>query len=180
MHPFWEKHVCSIFLPFYQTPTPISLTFALKKLLMVYEFTYSSVLSRCKMLASFEGRDYTGDSGESLFLRVKLTEQDEPLLLSYLEEAARRIEERVARMVSASEYTEEGFTWTLRTEETRRNVNRELDRNISEALAAYTMMQWLADRKPARVEMYRSLWEGSSAMAEANLYRKNPPTLKTA
>ena len=81
---------------------------------MVYEFTYSAVISRCKMLASFEGRDYTGDSGESLFLRVKLTEQDEPLLLSYLEEAARRIEERVARMVSA------GWMWGLEKSAERR------------------------------------------------------------
>ena len=104
---------------------------------MVYEFSYSGVVARCKMLSSFEGRDYVGDSGDSLYLRVKLTEQEEPLLIGYLDEAARRMEERVSRMVLASEYTDAGFTWTLRTEETRWNVNRDLDRHISEALAAY-------------------------------------------
>lgn len=147
---------------------------------MVYEFSYSGVVARCKMLSSFEGRDYVGDSGDSLYLRVKLTDQEDPLLIGYLDEAARRMEERVSRMVLASEYTDTGFTWTLRTEETRWNVNRDLDRHISEALAAYAMARWLEDRKPSRVEMYRSLWEGSSAMAEMSLYRKNPPTLKTA
>ena len=124
------------------------------------------------MIASYEGRDYTGDSGDSLYLTVKITNQDLPLIKRYLEEAARLIEDGVARMVDASSYSDSGFSWTLRTEDTRWNTNKKLDENLKDA-----MMQWLVERKPARVDMYKELWENMRIMAMKNIFRKMPPKL---
>ena len=39
------------------------------------------------------------------------------------------------------------------------------------------MMQWLAERKPARVDMYKELWENMRIMAMKNIFRKMPPKL---
>ncbi len=144
---------------------------------MVYNYDYTDTITRCSMIASYEGRDYTGDSGDSLYLTVKITNQDLPLIKRYLEEAARLIEDGVARMVDASSYSDSGFSWTLRTEDTRWNTNKKLDENLKDALVSYAMMQWLAERKPARVDMYKELWENMRIMAMKNIFRKMPPKL---
>ena len=60
---------------------------------MTYEFEYIKAIDKCEMLSSFEGRDLVGDSGESLYLKIKITAQDRPLIRTYLEQAARVLEE---------------------------------------------------------------------------------------
>ena len=132
------------------------------------------------MLSSFEGRDLVGDSGESLYLKIKITAQDRPLIRTYLEQAARVLEEGMAKIITSSTYSEEGFVWEVRTEDTRWNVNRKLDENLLDALVGYSMMSWLSDRKPDRIGVYKSLWEDMSVMCVKNIYRKNPPLLKKA
>lgn len=132
------------------------------------------------MLSSFEGRDLVGDSGESLYLKIKITKQDRPLIRTYLEQAARVLEEGMAKIITSSTYSEEGFVWEVRTEDTRWNVNRKLDENLLDALVGYSMMSWLSDRKPDRIGVYKSLWEDMSVMCVKNIYRKNPPLLKKA
>lgn len=121
-----------------------------------------------------------GDSGESLYLKIKITAQDRPLIRTYLEQAARVLEEGMAKIITSSTYSEEGFVWEVRTEDTRWNVNRKLDENLLDALVGYSMMSWLSDRKPDRIGVYKSLWEDMSVMCVKNIYRKNPPLLKKA
>lgn len=142
---------------------------------MVYEYKYDSVFERCVMLSSFEGRDASSQSGESEYLKIKITEQDKPLILSYIDSAARMLQERMARMVTSAEYDIAGFTWVVRTEDTRWNVNTKLDKNIQEALVSYAMMNWLSERKAGRVELYKQLWVDMTQMCVENIFRKNPP-----
>ena len=132
------------------------------------------------MRDAIEGRDLVGDSGESLYLKIKITAQDRPLIRTYLEQAARVLEEGMAKIITSSTYSEEGFVWEVRTEDTRWNVNRKLDENLLDALVGYSMMSWLSDRKPDRIGVYKSLWEDMSVMCVKNIYRKNPPLLKKA
>lgn len=145
---------------------------------MTYGFSYNDAIDRCVMLSSFEGRDYTGDSGDSLFLKVKITEQDKPLIRTYLGQAARMLEDGMSRIITAATYDDDGFSWEVRTEETRWNVNKKLDENLGEALVGYSMMRWLSDRKPDRIGIYKNLWEDMSVMCVKNMYRKNSPALK--
>ena len=147
---------------------------------MTYDFEYIKAIDKCEMLSSFEGRDLGGDSGESLYLKIKITEQDWPLIRTYLEQAARVLEEGMAKIITSSAYSEKGFVWEVRTEDTRWNVNRKLDENLLDALVGYSMMSWLSDRKPDRIGVYKSLWEDMSVMCVKNIYRKNPPLLKKA
>ena len=86
----------------------------------------------------------------------------------------------MAKIIPSSTYSEEGFVWEVRTEDTRWNVNRKLDENLLDALVGYSMMSWLSDRKPDRIGVYKSLWEDMSVMCVKNIYRKNPPLLKKA
>lgn len=75
---------------------------------MTYEFEYIKAIDKCEMLSSFEGRDLVGDSGESLYLKIKITEQDRPLIRTYLEQAARVLEEGMAKIITSSAYSEKG------------------------------------------------------------------------
>lgn len=143
---------------------------------MVYEYRYDEALERCVMLSSYEGRESADGSGETKYLQIKNTEQDRPLILVYIAAAARLLQERMSRMITSAEYNETGFVWTVRTEETRWNVNTKLDKNIQESLVSYAMMNWLAERKPDRVDMYRQLWQDMTQMCVANLFRKSVPT----
>lgn len=142
---------------------------------MEYEFLYGKVIERCKMLSSFEGRDYVGQSGESLYLTVRVTEQDVPLLLEYAGRAAKNLQERMARMISSADYSEEGFKWVIRSKETRWNINTALDRNIEEAIVSYVMSVWLEGRKSDKVSMYKQMWEDISIECVQNIFRKMPP-----
>lgn len=145
---------------------------------MTYGFDYKDALEKCGMLSSFEGRDHVGDGGDSLYLRIKITEQDRPLIVTYLERAARELEDMAARIITESSYTPDGFTWEVITERTRWNVNKKLDENMMDALTSYAMMEWLSDRRPDRAAVYKQIWTDMAAMCVGNIYRKNPPSLK--
>ena len=80
----------------------------------------------------------------------------------------------MAKIITSSAYSEEGFVWEVRTEDTRWNFNKKLDENLLDALVGYSMMGWLADRRPDRIGGYKSLWEDMSVMCVKNIYRKNP------
>lgn len=142
---------------------------------MEYEFLYDKVIERCKMLSSFEGREYVSQSGESMYLTVKITEQDVPLLLGYAARAAKSLQERMSRMIVSATYSEEGFKWNIRSRETRWNINTALDRNIEEAIVAYSMASWMEGRKDDKVPMYRQMWEDISLQCVQNVFRKMPP-----
>lgn len=145
---------------------------------MVYNFDYTDVLSQCVMLSSYEGRDFVGKSGESLFLDIKITAQDKPLINTYIVQAAQILQEKMGRMITSADYIENGFTWNIRTEETRWNVNTKLDENLKEALVSYAMMNWLLEKKADKAPMYKSLWDDMSAMCVQNVFRKMPPRKK--
>ena len=145
---------------------------------MKLKFKYSDVMERCRMLSSYEGRDHMNEGGESLYLDIKITGQDEPLLLTYMGQAARALEERMRRMITDAEYTGEGFVWEMRTEETRWTPGQRFDGNLHEAIVSYVMMNWLSERKSGRTGLYKTLWEDMSEMCVQNIYRKMPPTKK--
>lgn len=142
---------------------------------MIYNFTYTPVIEQCKMLSSYEGRDYVNEKGESMYLTVKITEQDLPLLNTFITQAVSTLEERIARILIGTERTQDGFTWEIRSEATRWNKNTHLTQNLQEAIVGYVMMNWLAERKPSSVETYRNIWTGMSEMCIRNIFRKMPP-----
>lgn len=142
---------------------------------MEYELKYSLAIEKCKMLSSYEGRDAVGESGDSLYLKVKITEQDEPLIRKHLEDAARALEELMARMIVATDYNEGGFVWELRTEMTRWNRLRTFGGNVLEAVVSYAMGEWLSDKIPAQTEIYKNLFTDMGKMAANNLFAKMPP-----
>lgn len=142
---------------------------------MEYEFSYDKVIERCKMLSSFEGRDFVGQSGDSLYLTVKVTDQDVPLLLQYAGQAAKELQERMSRMISSATYSSDGFSWSIRSKETRWNINTALDRNVEEAIVSYVMAGWLSGRKEDKVPMYKQMWDDISMQCVQNIFRKMPP-----
>lgn len=142
---------------------------------MEYSLQYDGVMEQCAMLSQFEGRDYHAENGDSLYLAVKITSQDEPLVRGYMEQGARKLEDMMERMVVESAYGDGGFRWELRTDETRWNAGKEFDGNMRDALKCYAMAKWLDGRKSDRVEAYNTLFAELSEMCRKGLMRKTPP-----
>lgn len=142
---------------------------------MEYELKYSLALEKCKMLSSYEGRDAVGESGDSLYLRVKITEQDEPLIKRLFKNSAKVLEEQMARMIVSANYEMDGFVWELRTDMTRWNNLRAFGENVLEAVVSYAMSEWLADKIPIRSGIYKNLCADMGKMAVNNLFAKIPP-----
>lgn len=129
------------------------------------------------MLAAFEGKDYVNAEGESMFINVIITEQDEELIKTYIRQATKALAEKFERMIVDSSEDNESFTWSLRTDETRypsTQINN-LIKHIKEAIVSYIMVNWLAERKADRVTMYTELWNGSVELAAKNIFRKAAP-----
>lgn len=145
---------------------------------MVYELKYGDVLERCRMLCSYEGRDETDANGDSKYLDIRITAQDEPLLYGYMREAAEYIESLISRMVLSSEYGDGCFRLELRTEETRWNGMKNFDKYMNEAIVSHAMSKWLIGRKDSKVEFYGTLYADMSRMLVRNLFEKSAPKRK--
>lgn len=145
---------------------------------MVYELKYGDVLERCRMLCSYEGRDETDANGDSKYLDIRITVQDEPLLYGYMREAAEYIESLISRMVLSSEYWDGGFRLELRTEETRWNGMKNFGKYMNEAIVSNAMSKWLIGRKDSKVEFYGTLYADMSRMLVRNLFDKSAPKRK--
>lgn len=129
------------------------------------------------MLTAFEGRDYVNTDGERMFSSVVTTEQDEPLIKTYILQALNILGERFQRMIVSINEDTDSLTWSLRTEQTRypNTQAASLKKHLDEAVASYVMMNWLADKKADRVAMYTELWNGSAELAFRNIFRKAAP-----
>lgn len=149
--------------------------FVAKTIYMEYTVKYNDVFEQCVMLSQFEGRDYHGDDGESLYLSVKITGQDKDLVMSYIEQGARKLEELLERMIVETDYSDDEFKWILRTEETRWNTAKQFGINVRDALKCYAMSKWLDGRKSDRVEAYATLYADLSEMCRRSLMRRMPP-----
>lgn len=130
------------------------------------------------MLSEYEGRDYYGENGDSLYLSVKIAEQDYDLLATYLHEGARKMESALERMITAVEYTDDGLKWTLRTDETRWNGNISFSKLAVEALTSYVMGQWLDGRRTDRKAAYDAIYEDMMGALIQNVMRKSTPHKK--
>ena len=71
-------------------------------------------------------------------------------------------------------YDNKGFTWILR-DDTRWNGANAFTKHVEEAIASYTMAQWLSGRLDERVQFYEALFTTSLAMATKNLFTKQAP-----
>lgn len=140
-------------------------------------FEYRDIISQTKMLSAFEGKDYVNANGESMFIDVIITEQDEPLIKTYINLAAIALFERFERMITSIKEDDDSFTWSIRIEETRypKAQISNLTKHIKESIVSYTMMNWLAEKKPDRVAMYSELWNGSVQLAAKNIFKKAAP-----
>lgn len=140
-------------------------------------FKYKEIIDNIKMLAAFEGREYVNTEGKSLFQSIIVTEQDFPLVKSYIHQAINSLQEQLARMILYTTQTDDETVWQIRGEQTRYNPSTQtaLQKHLYEAVASYAMMKWMEERKPSRVAMYADLWQGSSQLAAKNIFRKDAP-----
>lgn len=140
-------------------------------------FTYTDIISQVKMLTAFEGRDYVNGDGDSMFLSVVVTEQDEPLIITYINQALNALSTRFERMIDGITIADTHTTWSLRTTQTRhpKANGATLNKHLKEAIVSYTLMNWFAERKADRVAMYSDLFNGSAELAAKNLFSKAAP-----
>lgn len=142
---------------------------------MEFKFDYEKALTRCRMLSSFEAAEMKDAAGESRFLEVRITAQDGPLMREYFKEAALVIEESCTRVIDGADYTEDGFTWILRTDRRRSGSGKGLYRYVEEAVTSYAIMQWLAKKGSERNVMYKTVWDDMLGRCVSVLYRMGVP-----
>lgn len=142
---------------------------------MIFEFDYNKAIDRCKKLSSFEGRDAIGGSGENIYLSIKITDQDVPLLKEFFNTAALVLEESCAKIVVSSDYNNAGFIWNLNLDTRRWNEQRNLNKYVEEAIVSFAMMKWLEERKSERKNAYVEIWEDMFQKCTMNLFRLRAP-----
>lgn len=142
---------------------------------MNFHFDYGELIGRMKMLSSYEGRNSIAGDGTSNYLKVKITEQDEPVVKEHISDAALRIEENIASAVHSSEYSETGFGWDLKLDTPRWNNRRSLSKYIEEAVVAYAMLKWVEENRPERVAAYSEIWNDMISRVVECVFRLNAP-----
>ena len=149
--------------------------------------TYSSVISRCKMLSSYEGRDRYDATGKDLYEKINIADQDEPLIKDYLSKSLVAVREALDDMITeiamtgtTPNYTAE--TWTLRTDQRRYDKKGypSLSKHIDEALASSVMTAWLSYNKiEDRAGFYQTVYDNEMKLISDNLHTKAAPTRPT-
>lgn len=141
---------------------------------MFVSVNYDDVITNCEMLSQYEGRDYYGEDGGSLYLQVKITGQDHDLMRTYISDGAMKVADMISRLITYSEYKSNGFQWTLRTEETRFKYFKMGDKLIN-ILSSYAMGKWLDGRKSDRKEAYEAMFAEECECLRKTLLYKSPP-----
>lgn len=135
--------------------------------------TYADIINKVKMLSSYEGRDYAPD-GDNQYIKVKITTQDEPLVKEYISTAIDTLLGSLLHIGYSISETDASATITYNGY-TRTDISR-ASRYITEAIIAYVMSSWLAERRPTRVDHYSALYTSMLDMAMKNLVEKGSPT----
>lgn len=140
---------------------------------------YSSVLERCVMLSSYEGREAYDTTGKSRYASIHINTNDEPLVLGYIYQSEADLRNRLDDMIDSVEQDEDGYTWTLKAEAKRLKDKGywPVDQWMQEAMTAYAMRMWLSDasRKPERVQFYDELYHNMVKVIEDFVFKKQEP-----
>jgi hypothetical protein len=140
---------------------------------------YSDILERCKMLSSYEGRDRYDANGTGIYEKVIITEQDEPLINSYLSQSLLALRERLEDMIEAVDDTTAGQeTWTMKFQQKRYDSKgyKGLVTHLGEALASSVMTAWLNFvGVQDRASFYQTVYENEAKLISDNLHTKAAP-----
>ncbi len=147
---------------------------------MAVTLTDSSLLDRCTMLSSYEGRNITDGSGESMYDSVHITDQDKDLVLYYINEAVNAVEtelgyhlESVERVATTTGGDPDAYEFTFISEPYFTEPGQ---RRLGEVIETFAMSRWLEDKSESRGASYKLMYD-NLMQALINSIRKNRPTL---
>ena len=141
------------------------------------QIDFSTLMDRCKMLSSYEGRDTYDANGKSSFDGIVIHSVDEHLVSTYIQQGVAHVRHVVEDMLLGVEAITDGEQWTFRTDQ-RRYYSKGLSnikKNIDEAISAYVMAQWLGGRKDDRVAFYNTLYQNEIVLISDNIFSKSAP-----
>lgn len=138
------------------------------------------IISRCRMLASYEGRDSTDTQGQSLYEAIVIADNDLPMIEGYLSQSLLSVRQNIDDMIKdvSQDTTTRTEVWTLRSIQRRYNPKglTSLQTHIKEAASAMVMTAWLAFHGIAdRAEFYTALSDNMMKLIIDNLYTKSAP-----
>lgn len=143
---------------------------------MVFDYTYTELLERCKMLSSYEGRNSHTADGESNYIDIKIGTQDEPLLKTFLQQGAHIVESGIGKVVDST-YTTDGFEYDLDVDTERWVKDDTLKKNIFETVVMFAMKLWMSYNNNSRSESYESVYQNMLSACVKNAYRKKKPNV---
>lgn len=138
------------------------------------------IISRCRMLASYEGRDRTDTQGQSLYEAIVIADNDLPMIEGYLSQSLLSVRQNIDDMIKevSQDTTARTEVWTLRSIQRRYNPKglASLQTHIKEAASAMVMTAWLAFHGITdRAEFYTALSDNMMKVIINNLYTKSAP-----
>ena len=138
------------------------------------------IISRCRMLVSYEGRDRTDTQGQSLYEAIVIADNDLPMIEGYLSQSLLSVRQNIDDMIKevSQDTTTRTEVWTLRSIQRRYNPKglTSLQTHIKEAASAMVMTAWLAFHGITdRAEFYTALSDNMMKLIIDNLYTKSAP-----
>lgn len=142
------------------------------------DITYESIIEQCKTLSSFEGSRLTDAQGESLYPIVRITEQDEPLIKSYAEQAVEHIHASARYAIGNVSYSDATkITLTYNAGNALGNVPNDTAKVLNECIAMYVMQKWLENKSEERAKAYELMFTNLLATFKMLAHNKPKPSL---
>lgn len=139
---------------------------------------YDQVIERCGTLSIYEGRDAVDANGESIFLKLKITAQDEPLIKVYAKEAAHIIEPRFGDIVTGTTINDTGIVFMMEYDDTRWSKDLAFKDAVFESIVLYCMGQWFAYNGDAdKAARFNTMCSEVTAASVEVLFSKKKPRL---
>ena len=144
----------------------------MKKMRVTRRIEWQNVAKRAMKLSAYDARDAVDANGETQFVSNRMTDSDLPAVEEWTREAAHILESRMAPVLTCDgEYDEVGVTWSV-IHDCKGNG---FVKSAEEALAAWVLSQWFANRQTAMSERYAGVWANMSLAAVKLLkVRKRP------
>jgi hypothetical protein len=133
----------------------------------------TGIKERCRMLSAFDARESLTPSGESNYNQMRLTEQEDILVDSFVCQAVNTIQASTTTIADMS-FSDQNVVLSVPDHLAAVSAFK---RTVAETITAYILTRWYEDKSEQRSNAYRALFQDMLETAKRIAYRKPAPTL---
>jgi len=151
---------------------------------MKIDIEYSKIIERSKMFSEYEARQASNGTDENLFLEVRLTDGEDLLLRTYIEQALQQLEGvlggALEEDVDFGDSDAESASLTIGKGLAAAgggNSTKSFIKSIEEAASAFCMYKWLLNKLPERSATYQNMFTDMSAVCKKIAWKRVRPNM---